>query len=441
MSTIYQATTSAPVNIACIKYWGKRDTTLILPTNSSLSVTLSQNDLSSTTSSSTSPSFPTTLLWLNNLPPEQIDLPSLSSSTSPSAVADTRLTRCLLQLKKLRKELVEDKDPSAPKMSEWNLHIASYNNFPTAAGLASSASGFAALTASVAALYGLNTFSSEQEQGQGNDPLVSASQLSLIARLGSGSACRSLFGGFVSWSAGSLPSGTDSLATQIAPASHWPTLHALICIVNAQKKATSSTSGMQRTVQTSALLQHRITDVVPRRMEGIIGAIKDRDFDTFGRITMDDSNQFHAVALDTSPPIFYMNDVSRSIILLIEELNRVSLLTSRHLVAAYTFDAGPNAVIYAEEKHIPIIVNLVLRYFPLEPGTFEDRLGVLGGKDASQVGGGVPDGFDQGVVPGGFGLGTLKGLIHTRIGDGPRMLGKEKALLGEDGMPKSKVVG
>ncbi|KAJ3823198.1 diphosphomevalonate decarboxylase [Lentinula raphanica] len=431
--SIYQATTSAPVNIACIKYWGKRDTTLILPTNSSLSVTLSQDDLSSTTTASTSPSFPNTLLWLNNLPPDQINFTS-----GP----DTRLTRCLLQLKSLRKELVEDKDPSAPKMSEWNLHIASYNNFPTAAGLASSASGFAALTASIAALYGLNTFSSSQDA----DPLVSASQLSLIARLGSGSACRSLFGGFVSWSAGSLSSGTDSLASQIAPSTHWPSLHALICIVNAQKKSTSSTSGMQRTVQTSELLQHRIREVVPRRMEGIVRAIGEKDFDAFARITMDDSNQFHAVALDTSPPIFYMNDVSRSIVLLIEELNRVSLLTSGHLVAAYTFDAGPNAVIYAEEKHIPTIVNLILRYFPLEQGTFQDKSNVLGGKDASVVGGRVPEGFDEGVVSGGgdegrFGVGTLKGLIHTRIGDGPRMLGKEKSLLGEDGMPKSKVVG
>ena len=134
------------------------------------------------------------------------------------------------------------------------MHICSRNNFPTAAGLASSASGFAALVASLAALYKLP---------------ATPSQLSLIARQGSGSACRSLFGGYVAWEMGSSPDGSDSLAVEVAPQSHWPDIHALICVVSDDKKGTSSTSGMQRTVETSPLLQQRIKEVVPARMAAI----------------------------------------------------------------------------------------------------------------------------------------------------------------------------
>ncbi|THH16202.1 hypothetical protein EW146_g4404 [Bondarzewia mesenterica] len=172
-------------------------------------------------------------------------------------------------------------------LSTFPVHICSRNNFPTAAGLASSASGFAALVSSLAALYALPS---------------SPSELSLIARQGSGSACRSLFGGFVAWEQGTAPDGSDSLAVEVAPREHWPDIHALICIVSDDKKGTSSTSGMQRTVETSPLLQHRIKHVVPERMKAISKAILDKDFDTFARITMQDSNQFHAVALDTDPP-------------------------------------------------------------------------------------------------------------------------------------------
>ena len=175
------------------------------------------------------------------------------------------------------------------KISGYPVHICSRNNFPTAAGLASSASGFAALVASLAALYKLPT---------------DASRLSLISRQGSGSACRSLFGGFVAWQMGERADGLDSYAVQVAPREHWPDIHALICVVSDDKKGTSSTSGMQRTVETSELLQHRIKHVVPDRMKRISDAIRAKDFDTFATITMQDSNQFHAVALDTDqcPP-------------------------------------------------------------------------------------------------------------------------------------------
>ncbi|TFK67382.1 Diphosphomevalonate decarboxylase [Pluteus cervinus] len=404
--TLYQATASAPVNIACIKYWGKRDTKLILPTNSSLSVTLDQDHLRSTTTSRADPSFERDRLWLNG---KEEDIK-----------AGGRTATCITEMKRLRKQEVEDKQPNEPKISEYSVHIASFNNFPTAAGLASSASGFAALVSSLAQLYHLP---------------VSPSTLSLIARQGSGSACRSLFGGFVAWEMGSASDGSDSYAVEVAPQAHWPDLHALICVVSDDKKGTSSTSGMQRTVETSPLLQHRIKEVVPKRMKDISKAILDKDFDSFARITMADSNQFHAVALDTEPPIFYMNDVSKSIIALIVEYNRVSVANGGGYKAAYTYDAGPNAVIYAPKENIKEIIQLIVKYFPQHEGLFKDVFGLFGGADLNSQGG-VVEGFNENVAKK-FEVGAVKGLIHTRVGDSPRALGAEETLLGSNGLPKT----
>ncbi|KAJ7594538.1 GHMP kinase [Mycena floridula] len=398
---IHQATTSAPVNIACIKYWGKRDTKLILPTNSSLSVTLDQDHLRSTTTSRADASFEKDRLWLNG---EEEEI-------KPGG----RMATCIAEVKRLRKELVEDKDPAAPKLSTFAVHIASFNNFPTAAGLASSASGFAALVSSLASLYTLP---------------CTPSELSLIARQGSGSACRSLFGGFVAWKHGVSPTGIDSLAVQVAPESHWPDIHALICVVSDLKKGTSSTSGMQRTVETSTLLQHRIKNVVPQRMNDISDAILRKDFDAFAKITMADSNQFHAVALDTEPPIFYMNDVSRAIIALIVEYNRVAVETTGKVKAAYTYDAGPNAVIYTLKDNVKEIVSMIVKYFP-QAESFKDVFGLFGGPVIP----GVVAGFNENVSKP-FPVDSVKGLIHTRVGDGPRVLGPEESLLGGAGLPK-----
>lgn len=308
-------------------------------------------------------------------------------------------------------------------MSTYKVHIASYNNFPTAAGLASSASGFAALVASLAQLYALN---------------VSPSVLSIIARQGSGSACRSLFGGFVAWQKGESSTGEDSLAIEVAPQSHWPAIHALICVVSDDKKGTSSTSGMQRTVETSPLLQHRISQVVPERMQKISKAILDKDFDAFAKITMADSNQFHAVALDTEPPIFYMNDVSRTIIALIVEYNRLSVASGGGYKAAYTYDAGPNAVIYALEENIREILQLIVSYFPQKEGSFKDVLGLFGATGSLDLNAkaALPQGFNEAVAKR-YEVGAVKALIHTRVGDGPRVLGPEESLLGEGGSPKT----
>src|SRR5262249_43416944 len=128
------------------------------------------------------------------------------------------------------------------------------------------------------------------------------------------------------------------------------------------KKSTSSTEGMQNTGATSPLLQQRIREVVPERMRAMKKAIMERDFQIFAEITIRDSNQFHAVCLDTYPPIFYLNDASRAIIPLVHEYNATS--PDGRLKAAYTYDAGPNAVIYAPRNNIKEIINLVARYFP-----------------------------------------------------------------------------
>lgn len=204
---------------------------------------------------------------------------------------------------------MEDTYSKLPKLSEMALRIVSENNFPTAAGLASSAAGFAALVRVIADLYGLPSTPTE---------------LSRIARQGSGSACRSLFGGYVAWEKGTEADGSDSVAVEVAPVSHWPDMRALILVVSAEKKGVSSTSGMQATVATSTLFCERAVNTVPRRMEEMKKAITDRDFETFGKVTMRDSNSFHATCLDTDPPIFYMNDVSRAAIRMVEEMNEAA---------------------------------------------------------------------------------------------------------------------
>ncbi|TVY30533.1 Diphosphomevalonate decarboxylase [Lachnellula hyalina] len=322
---IYQASTTAPVNIAVVKYWGKRDPKLNLPTNSSISVTLSQADLRTHTTAACSASFPTS--------------DSLLLNSSPQDVTGARTQACFRELRSLRAAL-EASDSSLPKLSTLPLKIVSENNFPTAAGLASSAAGFAALVRAIANLYELTS---------------SPTELSRIARQGSGSACRSLFGGYVAWQMGTKDDGSDSLAVEVAPASHWPTMRALILVASAKQKKVSSTSGMQTTVATSELFQRRAEVVVPKHMEEMEKAIKEKDFEAFGKVTMMESNSFHSTCSDTFPPIRYMNDVSWAAVGVVEDINR----KAGKIVAAYTFDAGPNAVIYYEEANTDIVAGVV----------------------------------------------------------------------------------
>lgn len=216
---------------------------------------------------------------------------------------------------------------------------------------------------------------------------------------------------------GEKADGSDSMADQVAEASHWPEMRALILVVSAAKKGVSSTSGMQQTVATSGLFQERIAKVVPKNMELMEKAIAERDFPAFAEVTMRDSNSFHATCADTYPPIFYMNDVSKAAIRAVEAINAKAGRT----VAAYTFDAGPNAVIYYLEQDTEAVV-----------GTFYHVLGETDGWKRDVLKGLKPTlSLDEGVA------GILKNgvsrVILTGVGEGP--IKTDEFLVAEDGSP------
>lgn len=381
--TIHSASTTAPVNIATLKYWGKRDKNLNLPTNSSISVTLSQDDLRTLTSVATSPEFTEDKLWLNG---------------KEESLASERTQNCLQDLRTLRKQL-EDSDQTLPKFSQWKLHIVSENNFPTAAGLASSAAGFAALVVAISKLFQLPQ---------------SYSEISKIARKGSGSACRSLFGGYVAWEMGDKTDGSDSKAVEVAPLDHWPEMKAAVLVVSADKKDTPSTSGMQLTVHTSDLFQERIKNVVPQRFEEMKKAILDKNFPLFADLTMKDSNSFHATCLDSFPPIFYMNDTSKKIIKLCHLINDFYNET----IVAYTFDAGPNAVLYYLQENESRLFAFIYKIFQKNQGwnsKFSDKqLGEFVSDFDTKIKGKLTFEIDEELYKG------VTRVILTQVGPGPQ---------------------
>lgn len=224
----------------------------------------------------------------------------------------------------------------------------------------------------------------------------------------------------MAWDKGSKANGTDSLARLVASKSHWPSMKALILVVSAEKKGVSSTAGMQLTVKTSSLFQKRTTEVVPQAMVQMEQAILDRDFETFGRITMKESNSFHATCLDTEPPIFYLNDVSRAVIRAVENVNE----KVGKIVAAYTFDAGPNAVIYYLEEQTATVAGAIHQVLPDTVGWEAVSFGSEGTN--------VP--FDEKVVA--VLREGVSRVILTEIGEGP--VGVNDHLIDEKGEPVSK---
>lgn len=280
-------TGEAPANLALVKYWGKRDTRLNLPVTSSLSISLGK--LGTRTRLTPRPGGDD-LVLLNDEP------------VAPESAFAGRLGAFLDLLA-----------PSRPR-----LCIDTHNTIPTAAGLASSASGYAALVLALDDLYGW----------QLPRPL-----LSRLARLGSGSACRSLWPGFVLWQAGKREDGQDCQAEPLPE--HWPDLRIGVLTLHHERKPISSREAMHRTVADSTLYQVWPEQVASdlREMREALAA---KDFPRLGQIAETNALTMHATMLGCQPPVLYWQPET------VATLHRIWELRRNGQQVFTTMDAGPN---------------------------------------------------------------------------------------------------
>jgi diphosphomevalonate decarboxylase len=293
-----EAAYEAAPNIALVKYWGVRDEALGLPYNSSLSVTL--DHLRTRTS----------VRFDARLREDRFVLGGQEQSGGP--------------LRSVAEFLDEVR---AIARLETHALVRSENNFQTASGLASSASGFAALAGAASLAAGLR---------------LSPAALSRLARLGSGSACRSLFGGFVEWRAGTRPDGRDCYARPVYPARHWPSLVDLVVLVrDAPTKPVRSSVAMQRTVATSPEYAQRLREV-PRRIRAMKLAIGQRDGPKLFDLTIEECDSFRRVCETTRPTLDYLIPASRRVLAVVRAANAEHGTT----VAGYTHDAGAHVHVF-----------------------------------------------------------------------------------------------
>ena len=302
----------AHTNIALIKYWGKRDKDLFLPMNSSLSLTL--DAFYTDTKVTFDDQLTEDIFWLNGKEQTEKEVAKISRFLD------------------LFCEYI-GKRPFARGES--------INFEPTAAGLASSASAFAALALAVADALKLD---------------LSRQDLSTIARRGSGSSTRSLFGGFVEWDMGT--SSEDSMAYPIDDA-NW-NIGMLVLVVDSQKKKIASRIGMEHTVETSPFYPAWV-ETAREDLQAIKKAIAEKDFETLGRITEHNGFKMHATTLSANPPFTYWSADS----LLAQEAVR-QVREDLHVPAYMTMDAGPNVKVLCRASDMERLQEALSAHFPAE---------------------------------------------------------------------------
>lgn len=300
----YSATAQANPNIALIKYWGNRDEALRLPINGSISMNL--GGLVTNTTVSFQPSLGFDELIING-----------------HEVVGKALTRV--------SEILDIVRAAAGIASK--AEVISENNFPTGAGIASSASAFAALAVAATNALGLDW---------------SESRVSRLARLGSGSASRSIPSGFVEWEMGN--DDEDCFAVSIAPPEHWA-LADCIALVSESHKPTGSTEG-HALAPTSPLQAARVADA-PRRLDLCRRAVLERDFNMLAEVVEKDSDLMHAVMMTGSPALFYWQPATLAVMQAVRDWRQEGL------DVCYTVDAGPNVhVISPQELQDPLAARL-----------------------------------------------------------------------------------
>ena len=293
-------------NIALIKYWGKRDAALNIPAVGSISLTL--DALSTETSVAFQSGLAEDEFWLDG------------------ARADSTRVSRLLHLVRERAGISE------------RAVVSSTNDFPTGAGLASSASGFAALAvaASAAALSAaLSAAPSAAPSRRGGtiQTMPDARELSILARRGSGSAARSLFGGVVELHRGSGADGLDSFAEPLLAPSEWP-LTVVVAITDPESKLVNSTAGMGESSLSSPFYPSWVA-TSEGDLSGARTAIAARDFERLGELAEYSCLKLHAIMLSTRPALLYWNGAT------VAAMHAVRELRGSGIPAYFTIDAGP----------------------------------------------------------------------------------------------------
>ena len=273
-------------NIAFIKYWGNRNNEMRLPSNGSISMNL--DGLFTRTSVSFG-----------------------AGKTDSLAINSNEVTGKGLERVSYILDIIREKAGIKDR-----AEVTSENNFPSGAGIASSAAAFAALAVAASKAAGLD---------------LSEPELSILARRGSGSASRSIPAGFVEWKMGE--DEADSYSFSIAPVDHW-NLADCVAIVSASHKKTGSTEG-HAIAGTSPLQNARVADA-NRRLDICRNAILKKDFEAFANIIEHDSDMMHSVMMTSNPPLMYWQSAT------VEIFHQVREWRASGLPVGYTVDAGPN---------------------------------------------------------------------------------------------------
>lgn len=292
---IQKTTAEAKSNIAFIKYWGNRDAARRVPLNDSVSMNL---DHATTT---------TTVEFDAALEDDQIVI-------GGEAANDAARARVVAHLDRVR----------TFAHLETKARVQSQNSFPTGAGIASSASAFAALSLAATRAAGLE---------------LSERELSMLARQGSGSACRSVPAGFVEWIAGSR--SEDSYAISIAPPEHWD-LNDVVAVVSAEEKKVGSYEA-HAAAQTSHFLAERLRSL-PTRFHHVRRAIFAKDLALLGPAIEEDAIELHFIAMTSIPPIFYWNPG------MVRVIQAALRWRADGVIVYFTLDAGPNVHLICESK-------------------------------------------------------------------------------------------
>jgi diphosphomevalonate decarboxylase len=314
-----KASCIAHSNLALVKYWGNRDDAHRLPMTGSISFNL---DNAFTT---------TTVEFREGLQADSVTL----DGAEAGGLAVERIRRHLDLLR-------------MPAGTQLCARVVSRNNFPMGAGIASSASGFAALTCAAAWALGLD---------------LSERELSRLARLGSGSAARSVPGGFVEWYASD--EDAQSFAESIAPPEHWP-LHDLVAVVAAGEKSVGSTEG-HHLAHSSPHYQARVAQV-ERDLPTMRSAVLTRDFRGMGELAEADTLSMHAVMMTSRPSLLYWAPGTLSVMQAVQAWRRGGL------PCYFSIDAGANVHVLALPEHAAEVANR-LRALPVVVDLIDCRVG------------------------------------------------------------------